>query len=66
MLDTGRERGVEVELNVRVLGDDGVVDVGHKAMEMKRRDGGEPVLVLDRAPYVLKDCSGERWGSRGT
>jgi len=35
LLDTGREGGVEVELGVRVLGDDGVVNSG--------KDGGHPL-----------------------
>ena len=32
---------------------------------VKGRDRGEPVLILDRAAYVLKDRSGEALRDRG-
>ena len=49
---------VKAEVAAKALdhGDDATV---------KRRDGGEPVLMLDRAPHVLKDRSGEALRDRG-
>ena len=48
LLDTGRERRVEVEVGVRVLGDAGVVnssEAGGQALGGRRRRGAEGQLL---------------------
>ena len=37
------------------------LDYGDDAA-VKRRDGGEPVLVLDRAPHVVGTCTLKGFG----